>query len=71
MGSMQFASIIYLTLKKDWFFSAPGQERWGGFGKLILSRLANLRKDGWIKVNGSGRGTFYTVDYGQEVDQPK
>ena len=34
-------------------------------------RLANLMKGGWIKVHGSGRGTFYTIDYGQEVIEPK
>jgi len=34
-------------------------------------RLVSLMKDGWIKTPGSGRGTFYTIDYGQEVVEPK
>jgi ATP-dependent DNA helicase RecG len=34
-------------------------------------RLAKLMKDGWVKVHGSGRGTFYTIDYGQELSELK
>jgi ATP-dependent DNA helicase RecG len=34
-------------------------------------RLASLIKDGWIKAHGSGRGTFHTIDYGQEIVEPK
>jgi predicted HTH transcriptional regulator len=42
------------------------------FAKATMHRrLANLMKGGWIKVHGSGRGTFYTIDYGQEVIGPK
>jgi len=35
------------------------------------SSLASLLKDGWIKAHGFGRGTFYTIDLGQEVIEPK
>jgi len=34
-------------------------------------RLAKLAKDGLIKVHGSGRGTFYTLDYGPGVLETK
>ena len=34
-------------------------------------RLAKLVKDGLIKVHGSGRGTFYTLDYGPGVFEAK
>ncbi len=34
-------------------------------------RLAKLMKDGWVNVHGSGRGTFYTLDYGQELSELK
>ena len=34
-------------------------------------RLAKLVKDGLIKVHGSGRGTFYTLDYGPGVFETK
>ena len=34
-------------------------------------RLAKLAKDGLIKVHGSGRGTFYTLDYGPGVLEMK
>ncbi len=41
-------------------------------GKATMHRrLAKLMKDGWIKVHGSGRGTFYTIDYGQKVAELK
>jgi hypothetical protein len=36
-----------------------------------VSNLASLLKDGWIKAHGSGRGTFFTIDYGREVIEPK
>jgi len=34
-------------------------------------RLSKLVKDGLIKVHGSGRGTFYALDYGPNVFEPK
>jgi len=30
-------------------------------------RLSKLVRDGLVKVHGSGRGTYYTLDYGQNV----
>lgn len=35
------------------------------------SSLAGLLKVEWIKAHGSGRGTFYTIDSGREVIEPK
>lgn len=42
------------------------------FAKATMNRrLAKLAKDGLIKVHGSGRGTFYTLDYGPNVFETK
>ena len=42
------------------------------FAKATMNRrLAKLAKDGLIQVHGSGRGTFYTLDYGPGVFETK
>lgn len=37
----------------------------------INRRLGKLAKEGWVRIHGSGRGVFYSLEYGPSVVEPK
>ena len=37
----------------------------------INRRLGKLAKEGWVRVHGSGRGVFYSLEYGPSVIEPE
>lgn len=37
----------------------------------INRRLGKLAKEGWVKIHGSGRGVFYSLEYGPGIIETK
>jgi len=69
--SQDDANICHLLSKKK---TATTQQL---LGELPLSkatinrRLGRLAKEGWVRVHGSGRGVFYSLEYGPSVVETK
>lgn len=42
------------------------------FSKATINRrLGKLAQEGWVRIHGSGRGVFYSLEYGPSVVEPK
>jgi hypothetical protein len=42
--------------------------------RLLLADVRQMilqAREGWVKIHGSGRGTYYTLDYGPGIFETK